>query len=616
MQSQRAPSPETSFLSGAWQRLADGSAAPAETPGQAGLHPFSNIPILPPSGAPASPRAGSEVLNRGMQGSGAPLSHLQRIQQSFGPFDLSSLRVHSGAAAKSAAESISAQAFTHGEHIVSPEPMDLRVEAHEAAHAIQQRQPGLVPAGISSPADAGERHADAVAERVMHGRSAVDLLTQVAPLGTHASTGAPGPSVQCRRPPKTSAGRLSDTLSFIEKYVQDSKDQQLKTNWQQVKQRLQTWQEDDNKQHERQRIGTHMHVGSGGTEQQRAIRRTLILLRSAILRNESDKAQTDVGRIGADQLGTELASTIQASANYAPLVTKRYEEEKLFNPWAAADRERTDAESASNRKWAALRGIYQQEHGYIGTKEKEEAFQLYARDAASEEKEKLRQTKARANELAAPLNAYREERKQRAQLIYQPSREADGPMKGNIEYLNYKLITVGGSGLAALQPGGELYVVSHGNFGVGVGTHTDHKDAPRLLSDMERAGLPRSPDTPVELYIWACWGAVNTETRSFGRTSNRKPFAQRLASAMAGRNYNNYNIIGFAGSVSKSQVHQTVTVQNGHETESDEVTPSQFHSIYSVRNRDYHRTQGEDWVANVSNTDTSEIYKVKRTPAT
>ncbi len=111
------------------------------------------------------------------EGLGAPsgrLPHADRIARSFGRHDVTGLRAHVGPAAAHSARSLGALAFTEGEHVVFAGTPDLRVAAHEAAHAIQQR----ADAGAG---EAQERHADAVADRVVAGRSAAPLLDGLRP---------------------------------------------------------------------------------------------------------------------------------------------------------------------------------------------------------------------------------------------------------------------------------------------------------------------------------------------------------------------------------------------------------------------------------------------------
>jgi hypothetical protein len=60
---------------------------------------------------------------------------------------------------------------------------DLHTAAHEAAHVVQQRSGVHLKAGVGEVGDSYERNADAVADRVVAGDSAQDLLDQHASVG-------------------------------------------------------------------------------------------------------------------------------------------------------------------------------------------------------------------------------------------------------------------------------------------------------------------------------------------------------------------------------------------------------------------------------------------------
>lgn len=106
----------------------------------------------------------------------SPLPFGERIQSSFGRFDIQGVEAHLGGGATESARSLGARAYTAGEHVVFAGRPDLRTAAHEAAHVIQQRA-GVRPAGgVGRPGDPHERQADAVAEQVAAGRTAEPLL--------------------------------------------------------------------------------------------------------------------------------------------------------------------------------------------------------------------------------------------------------------------------------------------------------------------------------------------------------------------------------------------------------------------------------------------------------
>ncbi len=128
-----------------------------------------------------------EIAAQGVTGTGAALPHLTQIQASFGHHDVSGVRAHQGPAAFAAARDLGADAYAVGNSVAFAGAPDLHTAAHEAAHVVQQRRGVQLKGGIDQPGDAYERHADAVADAVVAGRSAEALLDQ------HASgTGTTG----------------------------------------------------------------------------------------------------------------------------------------------------------------------------------------------------------------------------------------------------------------------------------------------------------------------------------------------------------------------------------------------------------------------------------------
>ncbi len=123
----------------------------------------------------------------GTRGAGGDLPHLAAVQRSFGRHDLSGLKAHTDGAAVRGAEAMNAEAFTSGEHVAFAGAPSLHTAAHEAAHYIQQRN-GASPSGaVGREGDDHEKHADAVADRVVAGRSSEALLDRArgaAPSGT------------------------------------------------------------------------------------------------------------------------------------------------------------------------------------------------------------------------------------------------------------------------------------------------------------------------------------------------------------------------------------------------------------------------------------------------
>lgn len=156
-------------------------------------------PTLAWEGARSEPeaRAGIDapdapaIASVGVNTPGAPLPYLAQIQRSFGHHDVSDTQAHVGPGASAAALALGARAYATGEHAVFGSGASLSTAAHEAAHVVQQRSAGI-PGGMGRAGDAWERHADAVAERVVAGRSAQALLDHP-PSGSGAGSSGAAP---------------------------------------------------------------------------------------------------------------------------------------------------------------------------------------------------------------------------------------------------------------------------------------------------------------------------------------------------------------------------------------------------------------------------------------
>ncbi len=113
----------------------------------------------------------------GVPGTGSPLPHLNKIQQSFGQHDVSGVRTFTGSKAATASKAIGAEAYTTGNKIAFANPSpDLHTTAHEATHVLQQRTGVQLDGGVGEVGDSYERQADAVADKVVKGQSAAELL--------------------------------------------------------------------------------------------------------------------------------------------------------------------------------------------------------------------------------------------------------------------------------------------------------------------------------------------------------------------------------------------------------------------------------------------------------
>jgi hypothetical protein len=141
------------------------------------------------------------VAAHGIAGAGTALPHLDAIQRSFGPLDVSGVTAHVGGAAADASAALGAHAYATGDHVAFAEAPSLALAAHEAAHVVQQRAGVHLSSAVGQAGDAYEQHADAVAARVVAGESAVDLF------GSMAGAGVQRAAIQRReRPQSTDVG--------------------------------------------------------------------------------------------------------------------------------------------------------------------------------------------------------------------------------------------------------------------------------------------------------------------------------------------------------------------------------------------------------------------------
>jgi hypothetical protein len=131
------------------------------------------------SGSPAggSDTAGThDAASHGISGSATALPHAAQIQHLFGRHDISNIQAHVDAPAAAGARAMGAEAYATGNHVAFGAQPDLHTAAHEAAHVVQQRAGVHLKGGVGQAGDPYERNADEVADRVVQGRSAEDLL--------------------------------------------------------------------------------------------------------------------------------------------------------------------------------------------------------------------------------------------------------------------------------------------------------------------------------------------------------------------------------------------------------------------------------------------------------
>lgn len=138
------------------------------------------------------------IAERGVAGAAAPLPYRDAVQASFGRYDIGGIRSRVGGEAASTSAAIGARAYAVGDRIAFADPPDLHTAAHEAAHVVQQRRGVALKGGIGEPGDAYERHADAVADAVVAGRSAEGLLDRMAGTGATAAPAARRAALQKR----------------------------------------------------------------------------------------------------------------------------------------------------------------------------------------------------------------------------------------------------------------------------------------------------------------------------------------------------------------------------------------------------------------------------------
>lgn len=131
----------------------------------------------------------------GLTGAGGRLPHLEQIQRSFEHHDVRGVRAHTDAAASAACEAIGASAFACGNDVALADT-SVHTAAHEAAHTVQQRRGVHLKGGVGEAGDVHERHADAVADAVVAGRSAAALLDAMP-----SATGSPTAALQRKEDP-------------------------------------------------------------------------------------------------------------------------------------------------------------------------------------------------------------------------------------------------------------------------------------------------------------------------------------------------------------------------------------------------------------------------------
>jgi hypothetical protein len=123
------------------------------------------------------------AAEQGTSGSAGRLPYLDQIQRSFGRHDVSSVRAYTDGNAAAGANAMGAEAYAVGDQVAFGGAPTLHTAAHEAAHVVQQRAGVSLKGGVGQAGDPYERHADAVADKVVRGESAESLLDEMAGSG-------------------------------------------------------------------------------------------------------------------------------------------------------------------------------------------------------------------------------------------------------------------------------------------------------------------------------------------------------------------------------------------------------------------------------------------------
>ncbi len=135
-------------------------------------------------GSNSDPDRAHAIAGQGVAGASDPLPHGDAIQASFGRHDVSGVQAAVGGPARAAADQLGATAYATGDKVAFGERPDLHTAAHEAAHVVQQRAGVHLAGGVGQAGDPYEKHADAVADKVVAGQSAEALLDEKAPAGS------------------------------------------------------------------------------------------------------------------------------------------------------------------------------------------------------------------------------------------------------------------------------------------------------------------------------------------------------------------------------------------------------------------------------------------------
>jgi hypothetical protein len=355
---------------------------------------------------------------------------------------------------------------------------------------------------------------------------------------------------------KTWQNRLKETIEFISKKTQNAVVEKIH-GWERY---ATAW--------EKERIAEGMHQGVGMSDKaERAYRRALILMRAAILRHDLSKVKREVNGYNAVTLATHFDRIARECANHQDVVA----------PWA----DRVKVEEQNKKRAEMLERA-------IKDWEKTPEHQLVASFTEKQKKIYDDYTKEKARTaLILPV------------ITYQPVPDAtDQSMVKTVNTVaqggqNKKR---GEGGLRALENGGELYIVGHGNLGSAIGTHDESLGARKLVEALAGDGLPKAPQAPIWIYLFACWTGTHTR-RAYGGLGKREPYARRFAKALANNGFSGLYVIGFAGSVEADKLAQDYDMRLRGQNAQQQFRRSaaDLYVVYHVSGGDFNRVHGQDW---------------------
>lgn len=129
---------------------------------------------------------GAQTINKiqqtartGFLGSPVAYPFFHQIQTSFGKHDISGIQSYRDSNSRNANRKMGSLAYASGNKVAFRGSPTLHTAAHEAAHVVQQRKGVSLKSGVGKPGDSYEQHADAVADLVVRGKSAENLLSNI-----------------------------------------------------------------------------------------------------------------------------------------------------------------------------------------------------------------------------------------------------------------------------------------------------------------------------------------------------------------------------------------------------------------------------------------------------